>query len=126
MEEPEMAPKLPERQLRINTQFNDELADLKTQMLGVTQAVGSLVKMVDGLIEKMLINKLIPRGDPQVEQYFSEIGEVLRLGVKLTPPADPNEPVFQVKCPNCQAVIKGERDKPVERCEWCGHVFQQV
>jgi hypothetical protein len=42
--------KSPEQQARINLQFNEDLADVKTRQLFLGQAVGALVQIVDDLI----------------------------------------------------------------------------
>ena len=119
-----MKPRLPERQLRINRQFSDELADLKTQMLFVSQAIGSVVGLLDGIVEELIERQMLQADDALVSEYRRGIEEVKRLGLKLEPPEDPEAAVYTVKCPSCQAVIRTGKDTPVERCEWCGHKFQ--
>jgi len=119
-----MPPKMPERQYRINTQFAEEMADIKTQQLLGSQALGAIINALDGIIDKLMAAKVLSEQDSLVQDYFAAIGELKRIGLKMEPPADPNAKVYQVKCPNCQAMIKAEPDVPVERCDWCGHVFQ--
>ncbi|MBW1810928.1 MAG: hypothetical protein JRJ87_22245 [Deltaproteobacteria bacterium] len=118
-----MAPKMPERQFRINTQFAEEMADIKTQQLLGSQALGAIITVLDGIVDKLMASKLLSEHDSLVQDYFTAIGELKRVGLKMDPPVDPNAKVYQVKCPNCQAIINAEPEVPVERCDWCGHVF---
>ena len=116
--------RLPEKQLRINTQFAEETANLKTKMLFVSQTLGALIKSVDGIFDVLVMRGILSEQDPLLQDYHMAISEVEKSGFKMEPPTDPEAVVYQVKCPNCQAVIKADRDAPPERCDWCGHVFQ--
>jgi hypothetical protein len=118
-------PKLPEQQLRINTQFNEDLADLKTRQLLTGQALGAVVQALDGLVERLVARQVLQAEDPIVTEFRKAIDALRGQGLSLSPPADPEAPVFKVKCPNCQAVIKAEQGTRVARCDWCGHQFQE-
>lgn len=118
-------PRLPEKQLRINTQFAEETADLKTKMLFVSQALGTLVKTTDAIIGVLVGRSILSEQDPLIDDYRTAVAALKKSGFKMEPPADPKATVYQVKCPNCEAVIKADPEAPPQRCDWCGHVFQR-
>ena len=118
-----MGPKLPERQVRINEQFSEDLAEIKTRQLFTGQALGAVVELLDGLIQRLQTEGVIGEDDPVVREYRRGIAEVKRLGLKMEKPVDPEAAVLQVKCPQCQAVLKAREGTRIERCDWCGWVF---
>ncbi len=115
--------KLPERQARINLQFNQDLADVKTQALFLGQAVGALVHVVDDLIEKLVSRRLLPEDDPAIGDYRKAVAGLRKAGLKMDPPEDPDAPVDRITCPECQAVIRVKTGQEIERCDWCGYKF---
>jgi hypothetical protein len=111
-----------ENQLNINTQFNGDLAGLKTQQLFVIQALGATVELLDGLLERLVQRRALAADDPLIGE-FQRAMAIVRKFLRLDPPDDPDAPAPQVKCPGCQAVIKVSHGRRVERCDWCGHLF---
>ena len=116
--------KMSEQQARINLQFNEDLADVKTRQLFLGQAVGALVQVIDGLVEKLVSRRLLPEDDPVVLDYHKAVGELRKAGLKMEPPEDPDARVDQINCPECNAVIKLKPGEEISRCDWCGHQFQ--
>ena len=116
--------KLPEQQARINLQFNEDLADVKTQQLFLGQAVGALTKIVDGLIDRLVSRRLLPEDDPAIAEYRKAVEGLRKVGLKMEPPEDPDVQVDQFNCPECNAVIKRKPGEEVSRCDCCGHQFQ--
>jgi hypothetical protein len=115
--------KLPEQQARINLQFNEDLADVKTQQLFLGQAVGALVQIVDGLIDRLVSRRLLPEDDPIISDYQKAVEELRKTGLKMEPPEDPDAQIDQFNCPECNAVIKRKPGSEISRCDWCGHQF---
>jgi hypothetical protein len=115
--------KLPEQQARINLQFNEDLADVKTRQLFLGQAVGALVRVVDGLIDRLVSRRLLPGDDPIVSDFLKAVSDLRKAGLKLEPPEDPDAPVDQISCPECNAVIRVRSGGEIARCDWCGHKF---
>jgi len=116
--------KLPEQQARINLQFNEDLADVKTRQLFLSQAVGALVQVVDGLIDRLTSRRLLPGDDPIIRDYHRAVEELKKAGLKMEPPEDPDIPIDQITCPECNAVIKAKAGEEIERCDWCGYKFE--
>jgi hypothetical protein len=117
--------KLSERQVNINTQFGEDLVGVKTQQLFLGQAVGTLTRLVDGLLERLQARGLLAPDDPAAREYRRAMAELRRLGFKAEPPVDPEVHVPQVRCPTCNAVIKARPGQQfIERCDWCGHQFE--
>ena len=115
--------KLPEQQARINLQFNEDLADVKTQQLFLGQAVGALVQIVDGLIDRLVSRRLLPGDDPAIAEYRRAVEGLRKVGLKMEPPEDPDVPTDQITCPECNAAIRVKTGQEIERCDWCGHKF---
>ena len=119
-------PKLPRQQLMINTQFNEDLAEVKTRQLFAGQALGAVIELLEGLIERLTARDVLHADDALIGEFRRAIRELKGLGLDLQPPTNPKARTFQVKCPGCQAVIKAEKDARVERCDWCGHEFRDA
>jgi hypothetical protein len=115
--------KLPEQQARINLQFNEDLADVKTRQLFLGQAVGALVQIVDGLIDRLVSRRLLPEDDPIIRDYHKAVAELRKAGLKMEPPKDPDVQVDQITCPECNAVINKKPGEEISRCDWCGYKF---
>ncbi|HOX46850.1 MAG TPA: hypothetical protein PK668_24850 [Myxococcota bacterium] len=117
--------KLSERQININTQFGEDLVGVKTQLLFLGQAVGSLIRLTDSLLGRLQARGLVAEDDQALRDYRWALQELARLGFRAEPPVDPEARVAQVRCPNCNAVIKAKPGQQlVERCDWCGHQFE--
>jgi hypothetical protein len=116
--------KLPEQQARINLQFNEDLADVKTQQLFLGQAMGALVRIVDGLIDKLVSRRLLPEDDPAISEYRKAVQGLRKVGLKMEPPQDPDARVDQITCPECNAVINKKPGEEISRCDWCGYKFE--
>ena len=116
--------KLPEQQARINLQFNEDLADVKTRQLFLEQAVGALVRIVDGLIDRLVSRRLLPEDDPLIGDYRKAVEGLRKAGLKMEPPEDPDVKIDQFNCPECNAVIKRKPGEEISRCDWCGHKFE--
>jgi hypothetical protein len=116
--------KLPEQQARINLQFNEDLADVKTRQLFLGQAVGALVQIVDGLIDRLVSRRLLPEDDPIIRDYHKAVAELRKAGLKMEPPKDPDVQVDQITCPECNAVINKKPGEEISRCDWCGYKFE--
>lgn len=116
-------PRLPERQVRINTQLTEDLTDVKTRQLFCEQALGAMTELLDGLLARMAERGIVAADDPLATDYRKAVDTLRRRGLRLEPPEDPDARIPQVTCPSCQAVIKSKGGKRVARCDWCGHVF---
>jgi hypothetical protein len=117
--------KLSERQININSQFGEDMVAVKTQLLFLGQAVGSLTRLMDGLLERLQARGLLAQDEPALRDYRWAMQELARLGFRAEPPIDPEARVAQVRCPKCNAVIKARPGQQlVERCDWCGHQFE--
>ncbi len=116
--------KLSERQININTQLGEDLVGVKTQQLFHGQALGTILGLLDALLERLQARGLLGPDDPALGEYRRALAELGRLGFRPEPPADPEARVAQVRCPGCNAVIKARPGQQlIERCDWCGHRF---
>ena len=113
-------PRLPERQVRINSQLTEDLTDVKTRQLFCEQALGAVAELLDGLLERMAERGIVAADDSLLTDYRKAIDPLRRQGLRLEPPEDPDARVPQVTCPSCRAVIKSKGGKRVARCDWCG------
>jgi rRNA maturation endonuclease Nob1 len=112
-----------ERQFQLNAQFNEDLATIKTQLLFTTQALAAAVTAIEALTDRLVQRRVIAEDDELMSDFRKAIEVVRKLGLRLEPPEDPDKPIFQVRCPGCNAVLKAQPGQQVERCDWCGHVF---
>ena len=117
-------PRLSEQQMQINTQFNDDVADLKTKVLFLGQALAAMMELVDGMVDKLSRRRVFSEDEALLRRYHKAMETLNRAGLRLSPPEDPDEEVRKVTCPGCQASIKLRSGQPLDRCDWCGHVFR--
>jgi ribosomal protein S27E len=116
--------KLSERQININTQFGEDMVEVKTQQLFQGQALGVLARTLEGLLARLQERRLLPEDDPLVRDFRRAMEELRRVGLRAEPPQDPQARTLQVHCPGCQAVVKARPGQArIDRCDWCGHVF---
>ena len=54
----------------------------------------------------------------------SDVNGLRKVGLKMEPPEDPDVPIDQIRCPECNAVINQKPGEEISRCDWCGHEFQ--
>ncbi|MBN2493001.1 MAG: hypothetical protein JXR96_00315 [Deltaproteobacteria bacterium] len=115
--------RLPE-QLQINEQFSEHMTDVRTQLLFLSQAVGAMRLFLDGLIERLERRKVFSQDDRLLKRYRRALDRLERAGLRLDPPEDPQVKVESIQCPSCDAVLKPKPGKKIERCDWCGYVFE--
>ncbi len=115
--------RLSEQQFQINTQFNDDVADLKTQVLFLSQGLAAMMELVDGMVDKLSRRKVFSEEEDLLRRYRKSMKTLKQAGLRLIPPEDPDAEVRKVTCPNCQAAIRARSGQPIERCDWCGHEF---
>ncbi len=112
-----------ERQLQVNLQFNDEMARIKTKQMHLAEALGASVRLLDGLLDRLVDRRVLHPEDPLIGEYRRGVELLQQQGMRFEVPEDPDAPPDQVRCPGCDAVIKVPPMGHVERCDWCGHVF---
>ncbi len=112
-----------ERQSQVNLHFGEELVEVKTQSLFLAQALGSVVDLLDGLLDRLVVRRVLKEDDPIITTYRKALENVRKSGLYLSAPEDPDAPVEQIKCPVCDAVLKVKAGKKIERCDWCGYEF---
>ncbi len=113
-----------EQQMRVNLQFNEDLAGVKTEQLFFSQALGAVVETIEALLARLVQRRVLAADDALIHEFSKAIATVRTQGLRLQAPVDPDAPSFQVRCPGCDAVIKAPAGQRVERCDWCGHVFE--
>ncbi len=113
-----------DRQVRINSQFAEDVADAKTQILAVTQMLGAMTGLLDGLIERLVEKNVLAQDELILRQYRTALVEIERLGVPMQAPKDPEQEFSRVTCPECGAVLRLEEGQRAERCDWCGYQFR--
>ncbi len=113
-----------EHQSNINLHFGEDLVEVKTQNLFMSQALGSVIDLLDGLLDRLIQEKVISHDDPIISSYRKAMETVQKSGLRLAAPVDPKAPVERIKCPVCDAVLKVQPGKKAERCDWCGYEFE--
>lgn len=113
-----------ERQSQVNLHFGEDLVEVKTQNLFMSQALASVVDLLDSLLDKLVQRRVLAQDDPIISTYRRAMDEVRKSGLYLSAPIDPDAPVEQTKCPVCDAVLKTKAGKKIERCDWCGYEFE--
>lgn len=112
-----------DQQLQVNLQLSENMTEVKTQLLFLSQALGAATELIDGLTKRLVQRDLLDHDDPLLLRYRRAIQAIRSQGLRLEAPADPDAPQSQVRCPGCDAIIKSRPGQRVERCDWCGHVF---
>ena len=74
-------PRTSEQQLRINTQFNDDMADLKTQVLFLGQALAASLELLDGLVDKLAKRRVLSEDEDLLRRYRKSIETLRRAGL---------------------------------------------
>ena len=119
-------PKLPEQQYRVNSQFNEDLAEVKTQLLLLGQALATLDRFTAQTFSRLqALGALGNAEDRLLAEYQKTMDLLRRQGLRISSPTEGGEKAYHVSCPACQAKIKVKVGLRPKRCDWCGYAFQE-